>query len=42
VTTVQGNRFTLRGGDQETMRSNLESLLQPRLKTSIKARVEAD
>lgn len=42
VTTVQGNRFTLRGGDQEAMRSNLERLLQPRLKTPVKARVEAN
>ena len=42
VTTVRGNRFTFRGGDQETMRTNLEKLLQPRLTTPVKARVEAN
>jgi ammonium transporter len=41
VTTVQGNRFTFRGGDQDVMRDNLQRLLQDRLKTPVKARVES-
>ncbi len=41
VTTVQGNRFTFRGGDQDAMRDNLQRLLQDRLKTAVKARVES-
>jgi ammonium transporter, Amt family len=42
VTTVQGNRFTFRGGDQEAMRDNIQRLFQTRLKTPVKARVEAN
>jgi ammonium transporter len=40
VTTVQGNRFTFRGGDPETMRANVQKLFQTRLGGAIKARVE--
>ncbi len=42
VTTVQGNRFTFRGGDQEAMRDNIQRLFQTRLKTPVKTRVEAN
>jgi ammonium transporter, Amt family len=42
VTTVQGNRFRFRGGDPQSMKTNLESLFRDRLRNSqIKARVEA-
>jgi ammonium transporter len=42
VTTVQGNRFRFRGGDQSTMRDNLERLFKERLSgRNIKAHVEA-
>jgi ammonium transporter len=41
VTTVQGNRFTFRGGDPETMRNNIQKLFQTRLSGAIKTRVEA-
>ena len=40
VTTVQGSRFTFRGGDPETMRTNLQKLMQALLKTPVKAKVE--
>ena len=40
LTTVQGSRFTFRGGDPEAMRTNLQKLLQTLLKTPVKARVE--
>lgn len=42
VTTVQGNRFTFRGGDQEAMRTNLQKLFQSRLQAPVHARVEAN
>lgn len=42
VTTIQGNRFTLRGGDPEAMRGNIEKLFQSRLNASVKARVETN
>lgn len=42
VTTVQGNRFTLRSGEPEAMRDNIQKLFQSRLKTPIKARIEAN
>jgi ammonium transporter, Amt family len=32
VTTVQGNRFRFRGGDQQALRDNLQRLFQDRLK----------
>jgi hypothetical protein len=41
VTTVKGNRFTFRGGDQETMRSSIQKLFQARLNPQVKARVES-
>lgn len=41
VTTVQGNRFRFRGGAPETLRADLERLLQMDLPTkSLRARVE--
>jgi ammonium transporter, Amt family len=42
VTTVQGNRFTFRGGDPEALRGNLQKLLQDLLKTPVKTRVETN
>jgi ammonium transporter len=42
VTTVQGNRFRFRGGDQQALRDNLQRLLQDRLKgRPIRVRVES-
>ena len=41
ITTVQGNRFQFRGGDKEEMRTNLERLLQGRLKGPVRVKVEA-
>jgi len=41
VTTVEGNRFTFRGGDQELMRNQLERLIESRLNKDVKTRVEA-
>src|SRR5262249_39260338 len=35
VTTVRGNRFQFRGGDQNSMRDSLQKLFQDRLKTPI-------
>jgi hypothetical protein len=41
VTTVQGTTFRLRGGDPETIRTNLEQLLKPHANgTPVKVRVE--
>jgi ammonium transporter len=40
VTTVQGNRFTFRGGDPEQMRDNIEKLFKGSLRMPVKARVE--
>jgi hypothetical protein len=40
VTTVQGNRFTFRGGEPEKMRDNIEKLFQGALRTPVKARIE--
>jgi hypothetical protein len=42
LTTVQGNRFTFRGGDPEVLRGSLQKLLQDLLKTPVKARVETN
>jgi ammonium transporter len=41
VTTVQGKRFSFRGGDPNTMKKNLERLFQDQLKTPVSAQVEA-
>jgi ammonium transporter len=41
VTTVEGNRFTFRGGDRELMRDQLERLIESRLNKDVKTRVEA-
>lgn len=41
VTTVQGNRFRFRGGDQEVMKENLKKILEKSLKVSLKTKVEA-
>jgi ammonium transporter, Amt family len=41
VTTVQGNRFQFRGGDQNEMRDTVQRLFQGALKSSIRAKVEA-
>ena len=40
VTTVQGNRFLFRGGDQNAMRDNLQRLFQSRVNSSVRAKVE--
>jgi hypothetical protein len=40
MTTVEGNRFSFRGGNPDTMRENLERLFRERLATPIRARVE--
>jgi ammonium transporter len=41
VTTVQGNRFQFRGGDQENMKANLQKLFEKILKRPLKVKVEA-
>ncbi len=41
VTTVQGNRFQLRGGDKEVMRNNLERLFHGRLPGNVRVRVDS-
>jgi ammonium transporter len=41
VTTVKGNRFQFRGGDQDRMRDNMQKLFEKRLPGAVKARVEA-
>ncbi|HZZ81037.1 MAG TPA: ammonium transporter [Gemmataceae bacterium] len=40
VTTVQGNRFRFRGGDQEQMKDNLQKLFERELKRQLKVKVE--
>src|SRR5262249_21829211 len=41
VTTVQGNRFQFRGGDQESMKDNLQKLLEKALKRPLRVKIEA-
>lgn len=41
LTTVQGNRFRFRSGNQTTMRDNLQRLLQARIKAPLQTHVEA-
>ncbi len=41
VTTVQGNRFQFRGGDQERMKENLLKLFEKSLRRPLRAKVEA-
>jgi Amt family ammonium transporter len=41
VTTVQGNRFQFRGGDQQLMKDNLQKLFEKVLKRPLKVKVEA-
>jgi ammonium transporter len=41
VTTVQGNRFQFRGGDQQAMKDNLQKLFERILKRPLKVKVEA-
>ena len=40
VTTVQGNRFQFRGGDQQRMKENLLKLFEARLKRPLRVKVE--
>jgi ammonium transporter, Amt family len=40
VTTVQGNRFRLRGGDPKTLSANIQKLFQKKLGKPVKVRVE--
>jgi ammonium transporter len=41
VTTVQGNRFQFRGGDQERMKAALQKLFERNLKRALRVKVEA-
>jgi hypothetical protein len=41
VTTVQGNRFQFRGGDQQTMKDNLQKLFEKALKKPLRVKIEA-
>jgi ammonium transporter len=41
MTTVQGNRFLFRGGDQTQIRDNLQKLFQNKLSAQVRAKVEA-
>ena len=41
MTTVQGNRFVFRGGDQNLMRDSLQKLFQSKLGPQARAKVEA-
>jgi ammonium transporter len=41
ITTVQGSRFQFRGGDQESMKTNMQKLFEHALKRPIKVKVEA-
>ena len=41
VTTVQGNRFQFRGGDQEIMKANLQKLFERTLKRPLRVKIEA-
>ena len=40
VTTVQGNRFRLRGGDPKALSANIQKLFQKKLGKPLKVRVE--
>jgi hypothetical protein len=40
VTTVQGNRFRLRGGDPKTLSASVQKLFQKKLGKPVKVRVE--
>jgi hypothetical protein len=40
VTTVQGSRFRLRGGDPKTVAANIQKLFQKKLGKPVKVRVE--
>jgi len=40
VTTVQGNRFRLRGGDPKSLSANIQKLFQKKLGKPVKVRVE--
>jgi ammonium transporter len=40
VTTVQGNRFQFRGGDQESMKANLQKLFEKVLKRPLRVKIE--
>ena len=40
VTTVQGNKFRLRGGDPKTLSANIQKLFQKKLGKPLKVRVE--
>jgi ammonium transporter len=40
VTTVQGNRFHFRGGDQVVMKANLQKLFETSLKRSLRVKIE--
>lgn len=41
ITTVQGNRFQFRGGDQAAMKAKLQKLFEKLLKRPLKVKVEA-
>jgi len=41
VTTVQGNRFQFRGGDKESMKSNVQKLFEKLLQRPLRVKVEA-
>ena len=41
VTTVQGNRFQFRGGDQQAMKDNLQKLFEKLLKRPLKVKIES-
>jgi ammonium transporter len=40
MTTVQGNRFLFRGGDQGLMRDSLQKLFQNRINSQVRAKIE--
>ncbi|MSQ95857.1 MAG: ammonium transporter [Gemmataceae bacterium] len=41
VTTVQGNRFQFRGGDQDRMKAAVQKLFEKRLKRPLRVKIEA-
>jgi ammonium transporter len=41
VTTVQGNRFQFRGGDQNVMKENVQKLFEKTLKRPLRVKIEA-
>jgi Amt family ammonium transporter len=41
VTTVQGNRFQFRGGDQDAMKENVQKLFERTLKRQLRVKIEA-